>query len=61
MLVGGAVIAIGVMSLGCEGPRPALGTMCGHNFVPSLVAVAFAGWIVLGVVVALINGLRENR
>ena len=61
VLAGGVMIAFGVMTLGCGGSSPPLGTMCGHNLVLSLLVVAVASWFVLALVVVLANELREKR
>ena len=61
VFVGGIVAAIEIVGIGCDGPSPALGTICGHNMGLWLVVLALASWFVLTMVVVLINDLRANR
>jgi hypothetical protein len=61
VFLGGIVMALGIVGIGCDGPNAPLGTMCGHNFGPSLIVVALGSWFVLAVVIVLINDLRGNR
>ena len=61
VLLGGPLVAFGVLFVGCEGSEPVFGVACGHNILPSLVLGTIGAWFVLGTLVALLNGMKGNE
>lgn len=59
--IGGFALAFFVLFLGCDGPSPAFGVMCGHNILPSLVGLTIGAWFVLGSALALVRSLRNKE
>ena len=57
----GIAIAYAVVSAGCVGAAPPLGTMCGHNALGSVVIVTLASWFVLGIAAVGYESLRTKR
>ena len=58
ILVTGPVLAFGVLAIGCNGASPALGTLCGHNSLLSLVVLTLAAWCILATVNVGVSALR---
>lgn len=61
LVLAGPTLAFAVLFAGCEGPAPALGVMCGHNVLVSLVVFTLAFWAVLASVSALVQSLRRKE
>lgn len=61
IFLGGPLIAFAILFVGCEGKHPALGVMCGHNILMSLVLFTFAAWFVLGTISVLIGVPRGHE
>ena len=60
VFAGGIAVAFAVLTVGCEGSVPALGTMCGHNALVSLIAITLGAWFVLGMATALYDAMRRK-
>lgn len=61
VLLGGPLLAFGLVFAGCDGAAPVLGEKCGHNIIGTVVIVTLACWFVLAICVSLANGLRGNE
>ena len=61
ILVAGPLIALYLLFFGCSGVSPALGIMCGHNSLVSLVVFTLGAWLVLGTVAVLLRSLMHNE
>jgi len=61
ILLGGPLIAFAVLFAGCEGEHPALGVMCGHNILMSLVLFTVVAWLVLGTISVLVGVFRGSE
>jgi hypothetical protein len=59
--IGGFALAFVVLFLGCDGPNPFFGVMCGHNILPSLVGLTIGAWFVLGSLAVLLRALRNKE
>ncbi len=58
---GGLLFAFGAIFVGCDGPVPRLGDMCGHNILGSLAVVTLASWFGLAVALMLFRVMRGNE
>jgi hypothetical protein len=56
----GPTLAFAVLSIGCDGPHPALGVACGHNAILSLVAITFAIWVVLITALSVRSAIKNK-
>jgi len=54
-LVGGPVVAVLVLFIGCSQPWQFLGVMCGHNASGSLVVLTLSIWLAIAVVAGLVQ------
>jgi hypothetical protein len=60
VFVGGPVIAFASLSIGCDGPDPALGVACGHNAIVSLLGLTIAVWFVLIMALTVHSATKKN-
>jgi hypothetical protein len=58
VLVGSPVLAVLVQMIGCVGPAPIFGVMCGHNAPYVVLPLMFVFWFVLGFIMIF---LRRDR
>lgn len=61
IVLAGPAFSVLVISLGCRAPDQALGVMCGHNTLPSLVVLTLAAWLVLGAAAVLGRDLYDKE
>lgn len=61
VIVGGPLLASLTTLVGCFGPTPIFGVMCGHNAVYPLVLATFIGWALLGVLAIVMTRNRGRR
>jgi hypothetical protein len=58
VVVGAPVLGILVEIVGCVGPEPLFGVMCGHNAPYVVLPLTFIFWFILGSIVIF---LRRDR
>lgn len=57
----GPGFAFAVVAFGCDGIKPALGTMCGDNAFSSFALLTACAWLTMGLGLAAMRVLRRAR
>lgn len=57
----GPGIAFALLAFGCEGPSPALGTVCAGSVFASFAELTGAAWLILGLGLAATHLVRRAR
>lgn len=56
----GPGIAFAVLAFGCQAAHPLLGVACGRNVFMSFALMTLAGWLVLGLGLAVLLAFRRK-